>query len=244
METSRGCPNACTFCTTTRFHGKSWRPFSPGRVAQDVGRLVTQFDAWIIHLADDNFAAHPGRVLEICEALTRAPKPALFSAAARIEDLVADPRIIPALARAGVLRIHIGLESLDPRMTPITAKAMDLNACKEGLAQMRAHGIFTLASLIVGLPGTHQEHDAVTFQNLLHVGPDAARFLPFLPFPGLPIAGSTPTWQPSHEHELRAMALTQAYAQHPSVQARLKQALDKGGIRGRLAHGSLATRNL
>ena len=80
METSRGCPHACAFCEATRFHGRTWRPHSARRVALEVGQLVENYGAWMIHFADDNFAAHPARVLEICDRLKGGPLPAFFLA--------------------------------------------------------------------------------------------------------------------------------------------------------------------
>ena len=239
METSRGCPHACAFCETTRFYGQRWRPLSPGRVAAEVERLVDDYDAWIIHFADDNFTANPKRVLEICRPLQQGPLPAFIMVSARGDDLVADPRLIPAMAAARILRVTVGVETVEPEMAAKAGKPISLETYREAFTRMREHGIFTVASLIVGLPGETPEMRQRAVEMAVEVGPDSAHFLPFLPLPGVPLAAGRSGFDADPADIQDACALTEAFFHHSTVRARLAKAAANPDVRGMLARATL-----
>lgn len=240
METSRGCPHACAFCETTRFYGKRWRAHSPERVVTEVRRLVEEYNAWIIHIADDNFAASLPRVFHICEALQKEQVlPAFFLASARGDDLVADPNLLPALAAARILRLTVGVESLDLHTASGVGKHIALGTYRQAFKRMRELGMFSVASLIVGLPGEDPQARERSVELAIEAEPDAAHFLPFLPLPGTPLAASNGRVDPDPADVRDARKFTQAFFAHPTVRARLETAANLNNIRGILARGSL-----
>jgi radical SAM superfamily enzyme YgiQ (UPF0313 family) len=200
METSRGCPHACTFCEATRFYGHKWRPYSPERVAAEVRRLVEEHNAWIVHFADDNFAANTNRVLDICKQIQHGPLPAFILASARGDDLISDPRLIPALASARILRISVGIETAEPRLAAQVGKPIPLEIYRDAFRRMRDHGIYSVASFIVGLPGETQEIREHAVETAVQIGPDSAQFLPFIPLPGIPLAQGRNGFDPNPAH--------------------------------------------
>lgn len=239
METSRGCPHACNFCETTRFHGRHWRAHSPERVAQEVRRLVRDHDAWIIHICDDNFAASRRRVRRICDALQTQPLPAFFMLSARADDLAADPELIPALAAARMLRVSVGVETLDDGLAHAAGKPIAAELYRSVFQRLRDHGIFSVASFIVGLPGESAPARRHALDLAVAAGPDAARFVPFVPMPGVPMAMAWDGVDPDAGDVLEAQRLNRAFLAMPRVRERLQGAVDGGGIRGILARGVL-----
>ncbi|MCL6449928.1 MAG: B12-binding domain-containing radical SAM protein [Acetobacteraceae bacterium] len=247
LETSRGCPHACTFCETTRFYGTLWRPHTPPRVADEVRRLVNDYGAWTIQFADDNFTCSPQRVLEICERLCRGPLPALILAFARADNLLADPRLIPALARARVLRVTVGVETLEEGVARRAGKPIPLETYREAFSRLREAGAFSVASFIVGLPGESPEMRRRAVELAVEAGPDSAHFLPFIPLPGTPLAGGGATPRaldaevprPDHRDAADARRLTAEFRRHPAVLDRLARAAGEGGVRGLLARAAL-----
>ncbi len=239
METSRGCPHACAFCETTRFYRRRWRPHSPQGVAAEVKRLVDDYDAWIIHFADDNFAASRSRVRRICEELQNQTLPAFFMASARADDLVADPDLLPVMAAARILRITVGVETLDSEIASEVGKPIPPETYEEAFGRMRELGIFSIASFIVGLPGEDPEVRERSVELAVEAGPDSAHFLPFLPFPGIPLAWGRHGFDPDPADIRDAQRFNLAFFQHPTVQARLEAAAASSGIRGLLARATL-----
>ena len=242
METSRGCPHGCTFCEATRFFGRRWRAHSPGRVAAEVTHLVDDHDAYVVHFADDNFAASPARVLEICAALGSASRPAFIMASARIDDLLAHPQLIPALAGAGIRRVSVGVEALDPAIGDAIGKPLTVDQCRQAFTCMREHGIFSVASFIVGLPGESPEARSAAADLAVAAGPDAAQFLPLFPLPGTPLGRAGGGCVPEHDDVRDAAAATRAFYEHPLTRRRLEATTDRGGVAGLLARGTLDRR--
>jgi hypothetical protein len=242
METSRGCPHACAFCETTRFYGRRWRPHSPERVVAEIERLVDDHNAWIIHFADDNFAASPLRVKRICEKLQRVALPVFFMASARTDDLVSDPDLLPAMAAARILRVTVGVETLDQDAASRINKPIPLETHQQAFQRMRELGIFSVASLIVGLPDEDPTAREQSVERAIEAGPDSAHFLPFLPLPGIPLAASYEGCDPDPRDVQDAREYSLAFLQHPIVQARLEEAAAGDDIRGLLARATLARR--
>ncbi|HYK40985.1 MAG TPA: radical SAM protein [Thermoanaerobaculia bacterium] len=66
VETARGCPFRCNFCSVWQLYDRSFRERSIGAVVDD---LASVGDA--VFIADDLFWNHPARSLELAEALKR-----------------------------------------------------------------------------------------------------------------------------------------------------------------------------
>ena len=65
IESSRGCPFHCSFCSIRNFHRGKWRPKSVGRVMQEIDAILDRYpEPKVIYFADDNFCkAHFSAVL-------------------------------------------------------------------------------------------------------------------------------------------------------------------------------------
>ncbi len=239
METSRGCPHDCGFCETTLFYGQVWRPNAPDRVIAEVKRLVNEYNAWIVHFADDNFAANPRRVIEICKKLRKIQLPAFILASARADDLISYPDLIPLMASARILRISVGVETLEPEMSRVINKPISIECYKEAFSLMQHHGIFSVASFIIGMPGEKAEMRQRALDLAIEAGPDSAHFLPFLPLPGIPLHSKKGRYDADPEDIKEAYLLTKKFRQHRSVRKRLQDASEQGGIRGLLSRATL-----
>ncbi len=232
METSRGCPHRCSFCETSRFYEHKWTAFPAGRVAVEVQNLVERHNAWMILLADDNFAASATRILEISHILRKGPLPLFFLAAARIDDLSADSRILPALAEARIARISVGIETIDDEPEKIIGKGYSLALCRDAVTAMHKLGMYTVASFIVGLPGETARRREGMLDAAMAVGADSVTFVPFHPLPQGTERTCAKIRLPSPDDEKAARQLTLAFHSHPRVIARRKKACDEDSIRG------------
>lgn len=240
LETSRGCPHGCTFCETTRFHGRQWRARSPELVAEDIRHLVSRHGAVIIQIADDNFMASPERALRICEALQDGPLPLFFLFSARSDDMLRHPEVIASLSTARFLRATIGVETVNPELAQSIHKTITFEQHKKAFAALRQAGIFTVASFIVGLPGETEEMRSGYVDTAVDSGADAARFLPFQPLPGTPMESGT--GEPKPLCAEYAVRITREFERHIVVLNRLIEAAEKPDVRGMLARASLHRR--
>jgi radical SAM superfamily enzyme YgiQ (UPF0313 family) len=240
LETSRGCPHGCTFCETTRFHGRRWRARLPELVAEDIRHLVSSHGAVIIQIADDNFMASLERVQKICDALQAGPLPLFFLFSARSDDVLRHPEVIKSLSNAHFLRATIGVETVDPELAQSIRKTITFEQHKKAFAALREAGIFTVASFIVGLPGETEEMRSCYVDMAVDIGADAARFLPFQPLPGTPMESGT--GEPDPLCTEYAVRITREFERHIFILNRLLAAAEKPDVRGMLARASLHRR--
>lgn len=240
LETSRGCPHGCTFCETTRFFGRRWRARSPEAVARDVARLVEDEGAVVVQVADDNFTADPARAIRISRLIRDGPLPLMFLFFARSDDVLRSEALAPALAEAHFLRASIGIETVSDDLTTSIKKNISYEQHRRAIARLKAAGIFTVASLIVGLPGETEAMRASYVEDVVALGVDTAFFLPFQPFPGTPLARGN--GEPEPWCVEAAARLTAEFERHPEVIARLEEAGKEPTVRGLIARSSLARR--
>jgi anaerobic magnesium-protoporphyrin IX monomethyl ester cyclase len=239
LETSRGCPHGCAFCETTRFYGRRWRARTPELVAHDI-RALADTGAQMIQIADDNFTADPWRAIRICELLSGGPLPLFMIFFARSDDLVRVPELSTHLAAAHFLRVSVGVETMDPALGNVTKKKIPFEKHKKAFSLLADAGIFSIASLIIGLPGETAEMREGYVEKVVELGADAVYFLPFLPLPGTPLGTNDGEPDPAMVEE--AARLTAAFEDHPVVRTRMEALAQESTVRGMLARASIRRR--
>ncbi len=180
IQTTRGCPYKCEFCTVTSFFGGTYRPRPVERVIAEVKSLARQ--PGYIFFVDDNFIAHNKHTDALLSELKnqrlrwvcQAPLPI-----ARNKDL------IQKMAEAGCHGIFIGFESLNSKNIEVMGKKQNaVDFYEEAIQRIHAKGIGVYGSFVFGY-----DHDTpAVFDQYLNfankTGVDGA-FLPVLtPFPG------------------------------------------------------------
>jgi anaerobic magnesium-protoporphyrin IX monomethyl ester cyclase len=73
IETSRGCPFACTYCYNAAFCGRTWRSKSPGKVLQEIAHYRSRYGIGHFHIIDDNFFVDAGRAKTILKETAKMP---------------------------------------------------------------------------------------------------------------------------------------------------------------------------
>jgi radical SAM superfamily enzyme YgiQ (UPF0313 family) len=207
VQTVRGCPKHCSFCSVWRTDGQVPRHRHVDAVVDEILDLRRRGFRFIA-LADDNFypvtledlrmAARrkdPTRLREL-EAI-RAERFALMESLARLpQDTVFftqitmeagdDPDFLDAMRRAHIKGALIGVESVTPEGLKDVYKGFNASgeALVERLRRFRAHDVHVLGSFIFGLPSDKPE----TFDTCLAVAEQAdvtfAQFVMLTPFPG------------------------------------------------------------
>ncbi len=245
LETSRGCPHRCKFCETTKFFGRRWRSFSAKRVVKEVDLLIEKYDGWIIQVADDNFTADIQRVKDICRRLLNEEiLPAYFMLSARADDLVRDPELLPLMAQARMLRIQVGIDTLDPQLSRQVNKTISSSIYRDVFQRMRELGIFSVGSVIVGLPGESLPAREKILERVVEVLPDAAHFIPYLPLPGLPREERHVGFDSHPDDAVEADRLNRDYYRVPAVLKQLTELTLRGDIQAQLALGVLKEKKM
>jgi hypothetical protein len=154
VDLGRGCPYQCSFCTIINVQGRKSRFRSP----DDLERIIRENHAQGIKrffITDDNFARnrHWEPLFDRMIALREAGLNIGFTI--QVDTLCHRiPNFIEKAARAGVRRVFIGLENINPENLLGAKKRQNrITEYREMLQKWREHGAITYAGYIIGFPG-------------------------------------------------------------------------------------------
>ncbi|MEW6355658.1 MAG: radical SAM protein [Planctomycetota bacterium] len=147
VQTTRGCPNRCDFCSVTEFYGGKYR-FRP---VQDVVRDVKATGRRWTFFIDDNIAASAKYCIELCNAL----KPLKIIWGSQCSLTVGDkPEVLKAASEAGCFSLFVGMESLNPEsLSSVNKEFNKVEDYERQINAIRDAGIMPMVSMIAGLDG-------------------------------------------------------------------------------------------
>ena len=187
FDAGRGCPYQCTFCTIINVQGRKSRY----RSADDVERLVRLNWAVGVHkffITDDNFARNKEweTIFERLIAL-REKDGIPLGLMIQVDTLCHRiPNFVEKAKRAGVTRVFIGLENINPDNLASAKKRQNkITEYRKMLLAWKAQGIMTFAGYILGFPADTAEtirRDIAIIQKELPL--DALEFFCLTPLPG------------------------------------------------------------
>ncbi len=150
IMTTRGCPFHCIFCST-RVFGKDTRRRSPALVIQEMEQACRLFGAGHFMFLDDTLTLNREHVLEICDRLIAARLGVTFEGSTRAN--LVDEVLVSRMVAAGLIRLSFGLESVDETIRATMRKQVPLASYAAANRLTNRHGIETLNSCMIGLPG-------------------------------------------------------------------------------------------
>lgn len=207
VQTIRGCPKHCSFCSVWRTDGQKPRQRSHQRVVDeiiDLRRIGFRF----IALADDNFypvtltdlrqareqnnlakleelTAIRAERFQLMEELSKLPKDMVFFTQITMEA-GEDGEYLDAMRKANIKGALVGVEAVTPE--GLKAVFKDWNCSGDALAKQlqtfKKHGVHVLGSFIFGLPTDKPATFDATVAMALKAGVTFAQFVMMTPFPG------------------------------------------------------------
>lgn len=187
FDAGRGCPFQCSFCTIINVQGRKSRYRTP----EDVERIVRDNLAQgITHffITDDNLARNRNwePMFDRLIAL-REGEGLRFNMVVQVDTLCHRiPRFIEKAARAGVTRVFIGLESINPESLIAAKKKQNrISEYRKMLLEWKKHGCFTYAGYILGFPTDTPETIVRDIEIIKRELPlDLLEFFCLTPLPG------------------------------------------------------------
>jgi radical SAM superfamily enzyme YgiQ (UPF0313 family) len=207
VQTVRGCPKHCSFCSVWRTDGQQARMRGVEDVVAELRDLRSRGFRFVV-LADDNF--YPVAFADLAMARRRLDPTALqeleavrrerFELMERMADLpddmtfftqitmeaAEDPAFLDAMRKAHIKGALVGVESVTKEGLKSIYK--DFNLAGEELARQlqifRRHGVHVLASFIFGLPTDTRDTFDATADLALAADVAMAQFVLLQPFPG------------------------------------------------------------
>lgn len=182
LETSRGCPAACAWCTKGVF-GRGFRPWSADGAVRGVRHaLESGFRAF--NLVDDAFSTQADRAMDFCRGLLDQGLRAPWSCTNGLRVDGVDASFFRLAARAGCWLVAFGIESADETLLQGLGKRTSLTQARNAVRDARAAGILTIGYFLLGLPGETESHVEETIRLACSLDLDLAKFSLAMPLPG------------------------------------------------------------
>lgn len=183
VETSRGCPYHCAYCSETTYWSKPVRYRPIANVVDELRHNARQFGITTFRFTDSCFSSPPARSAELCNAIydgcIREGIPIKWSAYSRIDNL--SPELLDTMKRSGCVALDIGLESGSTQLLRNMGRKYSPEAAVEVARWARNAGIITNFNVVVGFPGETQETIKETADLIDRAAPDTfACFVFFL----------------------------------------------------------------
>ena len=179
-----GCPNGCDFCATSAYFGRRHIRFLPDgesilRAMEGLRRVHPDMtDFWI---NDEDFLLNEARGRGFLEAIRRSDLPPLsisiFSSPKALSQFTASE-----LVEMGIDWVWVGYEAKRAGYSK-----MDGRPYPELFADLRAHGISVLASMIIGFDYQTPAIIEEEFEELMSLRPSMCQFLIYGPAHGTPL---------------------------------------------------------
>ena len=191
IETGRGCPYGCEFCTVTGFFGDSIRFRTNESVIEELLRLKrrarSEKGQIAVFFIDDNLAINKKRLKsllrDIIAADAQLPWVAQISA-----NLLGDEELVDLIADAGGKWIFIGMESIDPQNMASVNKNFSKPAdYKQVLDRLAKRNIYAITSFIFGMDNDTTGVADRTVEQIESWSPGLPVFGQLTPFPATPL---------------------------------------------------------
>jgi len=215
IESGRGCPYGCEFCTVTGFFGDSIRFRSDESVVNELlmlKALEKKLNGKIaVFFIDDNFAINPRRtkslLREIIARKAQVPWVAQISM-----NLLRDEELVSLIAQSGGKWIFMGLESIDPENLKSVSKGFNKpDEYKAILERLARHNLYAITSFIFGMDGDRPGVAERTLEVIRSWPPGLPVFGLLTPYPATPLydrlAAASRLTRPKHWLEFKPFTM-------------------------------------
>jgi radical SAM superfamily enzyme YgiQ (UPF0313 family) len=191
METGRGCPYGCDFCTVTGFFGDSIRFRTDQSVVDELLQIKARTEKERgkvgVFFIDDNFAINVKRAKSLMREIIR--RDAIVPWVAQISiNLLRDEELLDLIHASGGRWIFIGLESIDADNLKGVNKGFNKPAEYAGILQRLAdRGIYAITSFIFGMDGDKPGVSKRTTDVIESWPPGLPVFGLLTPYPATPL---------------------------------------------------------
>ncbi len=183
MSTSRGCDQACTFCSQQKFWNRTWRARSAESVVAEIEMLRDRFGVGVVMFSDETPTLDPVRWHRILDLLIERGSDTHILMETRVDDILRDEALMGRYKQAGVDHVYVGVERTDQATLDLFKKNTEVAMGKRALDLINGHDMISETSMVLGLPTDTPETIEATFQLAQHYNPDLAFFLTIAPWP-------------------------------------------------------------
>lgn len=169
INTQRGCPYTCKWCSTA-VYGQSYRRNTPVRVVEEIIHLKKEFNVEALWFVDDVFTVSHKWISELHQEFKKHNLSIPFECITRAERLT--ETVLEQLKEMGCFRIWIGAESGSQKIIDKMDRRVSLETVQSMIQATKAKGIETGTFIMVGYPDELEEDILATMEHIEKCSPD------------------------------------------------------------------------
>lgn len=180
IQSTRGCPFGCDFCSVSSFSGKKIRNRPVDQVVKEIKNFKGLRKKHVF-FADDNIAANPAYAKKLFKALK--PLKMKWASQASI-NIARDEKLLKLAADSGCKALFIGFESINQNCLKEIHKGYYVKEYKKLINRIHDHGISIEGAFMFGFDHDDKSVFKKTLDFFLEVNFDFVQLTPLTPLPG------------------------------------------------------------
>jgi anaerobic magnesium-protoporphyrin IX monomethyl ester cyclase len=177
LQSSRGCPFACTFCDIRK---SGFRARTPENVVAEIRHMAEQ-GVDELFFVDDTITVQKKRLHDLCRAIIKSGLSIYYKISARVDTVT--PELLADLKQSGCYRIHYGVETANPRLLKYMEKGVTPEQVSRAFRMTKEAGIQALAYMMIGIPTETRAEMQETIDFAISLDADYAQFSVCTPYP-------------------------------------------------------------
>jgi radical SAM superfamily enzyme YgiQ (UPF0313 family) len=181
IQTSRGCPFHCSFCSVTGIFGKRYR----FRSTENVIRELRGYDSKdnFLFFYDDNFTANPKRAKALLSRMIEEKFRFYWSTQVRV-DIARDEELVRLMKKAGCHTLFIGMESVNPESLKDMKKQQTVEEISRAIRVLRKQSIHVHGMFVYGFDNDDWRTVKETVRFAKRARLSSTQFMILTPLPG------------------------------------------------------------
>ncbi|NTV50560.1 MAG: radical SAM protein [Geobacteraceae bacterium] len=171
LQTKRGCPFGCIYCTYPLLEGRCMRLRPIAEIIAEIRTLVDDYGVSYLYFVDDIFNYPTDFAEELCRAISAERLPVNWSAFINPDFIT--PRLLQAMQEAGCDAVEYGSDSGSPQMLKNLGKSFTVDSIRESSRLCHEMGMDFAHYILFGGPGETRETVLETFTLMDEVEPTA-----------------------------------------------------------------------
>jgi anaerobic magnesium-protoporphyrin IX monomethyl ester cyclase len=185
IQTSRGCPAHCVFCSSARYWGHGYRAQSPGRVLAEMEHLKSEYGVRELQFVDDNLIFDRKRAVAIFKGMIERRLDLAWCMPNGVALWRLDRELLQLMRLAGCYSLTLAFESGNQQvLSRIVKKPLNLAKALPLVAEMKRLDLQIHAFFISGFPGETLAQMDQTYRLARDLDLDGAYFFIATPLPG------------------------------------------------------------
>jgi len=184
METSRGCPFKCLFCTSPVFYGNKVR-------FQRAERVVDEMEYYVkngfreIYFRDETFTFSKERTIKISKLIIDRGLDVSWICNSRVDTI--DEETMVLMKKAGCHTIKFGVETGNQELLDSVNKGITIEQTERVFKATNKLGIWSHAHMMLGLPGETDKTIHKTYKFIRKIRPTTITYSVYEPYVGTPV---------------------------------------------------------